>query len=245
MSLNFGQNLFPPRGEIIASYDFIDLLHNQGFVNYYIGRVYNESATAINVMRSTPFFSLGTSKNNTATTDITTLTEVSSEDYDIEVNVSQIIEGNALVKIRRRGVLSTDGGSQNYELSAYQKIVIRRVRNGTETEIGSATTPTFTYNENAGIGTQKTENYNEIYEIHCTRTKMSKGDKLRITIEFWVTIFESASDGDGTFVFTYWTDPLDRTKTVVNYNKPAAEDDFFEYAKQSGFKATIPFKLNI
>ena len=42
MALNFGQNLFPPRGEILNTYDYRDLLRGQAHITFYAGSARTE-----------------------------------------------------------------------------------------------------------------------------------------------------------------------------------------------------------
>ena len=116
-----------------------------------------------------------------------------------------------------------------------------RVRNAVETTIASSNTDTETLHMGTTADTINFEKYVTL-ELDCTKTRLNKGDTLRVNLE-WISDSVVNTGRIPSYSYQIRTDPEDRLKIAVNYNKPAANGETYMYAKSKQFKITIPFQL--
>lgn len=240
MTLNFGGGLFPPRRELIASFDFTEVLSNQGFVDFFIGDYLDKTATEENLLSSTAFRTINESITDIQALAITSQTDVTefTEEFEAIINAPQTISGKGRIQLYRAITLGNVLGGVT-TVTAHMEISLIRDRAGAETVIASLITPDTTRTSTDGDGT--TADY-ETIELDCTKTRLNKDDILKVKA-VWIWDVIESTDGSWTLRHTFGTDPEDRLKSAVNYNKPGGEGQLFQYAKAKQFKITIPFEL--
>ncbi len=232
---------FPPKRELNVNFDFTDFLQNQGFVTFYLGSAYNDTATDTRILSRNLFESITKTVSNSLA-NLGAEQKIGDEDYDIEVGTTQTIEGQANCEFLWKHTMTQGNGGVigglNTIGSGFIIVRIRKWDGSTETEIGSGKTNKDTRStQSSSSATSRTN-----LIINCTSTRLNKGDFIRITVESWAetTAIRFANDSNN---IQYKTDPLRRLKTAVNYNKPGAEEELFQYSKDTDFKVAIPFAI--
>jgi len=226
MSLNFGQSLFPPAGELIKSYDYIDTLTGQGYITFYLANARDSSAIAINLLAiNNQTRGESTTTSYTATDETEVWIKSGDVDWDYEVNVPMNMKGKTYVPYVWNGVAPSSASK------AYMIIKLRKYDGTTETDIGSSKTSEKTSLHGGG------RNMTELGEIDITSTvHFKKGDILRITVEVWTWCFNSG--GGGSVTATYYHDPVSRVMLD-------ADSATYNSGISTAFKVQAPFKLDV
>lgn len=235
MGLNFGQNLFPPRGEFSISYDFFDIADGTGYATYYGMMINNGSYT------TTPNANVGSEFIKTYVDFDNVLAKEIDIDFDINFNTPKNIKGDIIVNVPI-GVTTT---STTQVDATYQAVVKAYHYNGTtETQLGSTATSTLYSVKNMESDiTLKRQSSNAVLKISVPKTTHFRaGEILRITVEGWFNrVSGSASQGGIAH------DPTNRNDKIEE-NDAAGTDgrlQVFEDEDSKRLSINVPFKLDV
>ena len=227
MTLNFGNNLFPPRQELLQSYDWIDLITEQGYGTFYLAKAHTSDGTETSFITSTEIESYPTLSSVSAGGDNADAYAIKvNDDFDLLVNSPLTINGKVIIVLSLYTTYTTDN------FNAYWQVRLRKWDGTTETEIGAAKTELVLA---VGNNTRR-----RTFEIDVTKEQYKKGEYIRITVEGWV----AKSDNTGSQI-GYWHDPASKSNLSRSYNNPTATGDIIEYGENTDAKILIPFKINI
>jgi len=228
MTLNFGNNLFPPRGGITANYSYVDVTNGQGYITFYCATAFDENADEQDVLTVNPSDSV--TKSTSATSTGQTYSKKVDKDFDIEIQKSMTLKGIALAEFT--AVVSANDNSSG--TGAYAVIKLRKYDGSTETDITSGKTDVH---KSASDGVIRFLLRMDI----DSNTSYKKGDILRVTLEVW------AKEAVGGYWVTWETyhDPSSRTVFAKNYEGPSAEDTAYQYPERTDMKVHLPFKIEI
>ncbi len=185
MTLNFGNNLFPPRGEIITSYNYTDIAEGTGVSTFYFLETKDSAGTNENL-----------SGNIIYSSSVLRTLAVGANDWDFDLtkfNMPKTIRGTALVNLSVNVGAGIAPGASLFFL-----VKIRKWDGSTETEIASIQTETYLQ----GTGTTGQHIFSS--EIVIPKTHFKKGEILRVSLQPTLTSGGSASAQLG-------IDPKDRT----------------------------------
>jgi hypothetical protein len=133
MGLNFGQNLFPPRGELLVNYDYSDISEGIGYNTYYGSLTTNGSA----LITPSKVYSESIHSQTRVASLETAFTKYEEFDFDITFNMPKNVKGKIIINVPI-GVSNDDGATRDY----YGRIDvdIYHYDGSTETQIGSTAT---------------------------------------------------------------------------------------------------------
>ena len=157
MGLNFGQ-IFSPRPEILANYDYVDIAEGTGIVAFYglSVSIDNNFANNEHTLSKSPIATSGGVGGNVYTTII----NGNSETFEVTFNKPQIINGNCFFVLP----MVTNASIATIDIYHYDGI--------TETSIATQLVlPTNTANKEDRTG-----------KMPLTKTKFKKGDTLRFKV---------------------------------------------------------------
>ena len=218
-------NLFPPRREILASYDWIDVISATGYIvfdgvnaqdstgNNYVLLDSSHSRTIVPLSPSgyvltrisTDVYGNGVGGTPGMGTDI---------DFDLtEFQLPKTIKGQALIGISYSG----DGIVGDDPLNVYLIARLRKWDGSSETEIASVQSPTQ-------ASVISSEEVGLFLKMDIPQTHFKKGEQLRLTIEVW-------SESNTTFTMDLAHDP--NNGEVAQFS-----------AGNSKLSIAIPFKLD-
>jgi len=238
MSLNFGQNLFPQRGEIITSYDYFDIANGVGYDIYY---GFSNAGTTGTGTISTIYSGMIHKNGARAETFETSYVELLDTDFDITFNNPKNIKGDILIQVpfgvNRRSVQSQSVHIMKAEVSVFH------YDGSSETQMGStATSELISFN---------TTDINHIVS-HISTVKVTQstvkhfkpGETLRFTIKVFVKDTNSSGIA-AEFVGGIGCDPQNRTdaKIELEVNNDTELQVITNKPTQLAFH--VPFKLNI
>lgn len=174
------RNLLRDSEAAIASYSWTDIAEATGYVTYY-GFAHIESPSVGGADATT--YALGQTamyteeESSAAVTSSESYTKLLDIDFDVTFNMPQNLKGKArfnyTVGADATGTANTAGSVQCY-------IKIRKVRDGTESEVADAVGDAFVFPaQTETFETQNTEVNIDTVEHY------KKGDILRITFEVW------------------------------------------------------------
>ena len=204
MSLNFGQSLFPPRGEFSINYDYFDVSNGTGYDIYY---GFNNAGTlgisTINTLSSGMIHKNG---SDISLTLAGTYYELLDVNFDIIFNLPKRIKGNFLANIPF-GVELHNGTTANVIYKC--ELLVYHYNGSSETQLGSTGTSELIF----------TSMSRDAEQSHITSIKVNlptirhfkKGETLRFTIKVYVkstTTGEIMMGGIG-------CDPQNRTDTKI------------------------------
>lgn len=222
MTLNFGNNLFPARNELIASYDYRDLIQGNAYVIFYGGIASNEVGTKSYILNTRAFAS---TRKNTSDPIAEKATFTGSAgtrldlDFDTKVGTTQLLMGQVQVNLNFQ--VSNNAGTFHF------KAILRKYNGITETDLLEIIGETI----DQGITGTEDNFYSQtlIGNIE-TPKKLIKGETLRLTIQL---IEETAINGD---TLSLWLDPISKVTK-------AATSTFSGY--NTNLIVAIPFKTDI
>jgi hypothetical protein len=240
MSLNFGQSLFPPRGEPIISYDYFDISSGTGYDIYY-GIRKNASAYA-----TTTNSSVGSTviETNTGSGDApnSTPTFFFEQDFDITFNLPRNIKGEIIINVPI-GISNRDGASADFDV--FTSVLVYHYDGSTETQIGSTAT-----SESLKLRVQngESESYVACLTVTAPLTHFKKGETLRFTVKGnWTgqaaNVASSAAIGH---------DPLNRGQLDLQTSEfayPVFEGPSATNGNLTGHRSVmsfhVPFKIDV
>ena len=210
------------RENTVLNYDFADIAEGTGIVLFY-GYV-DADATGNNYKFSTRLFdSRLIESNDSGTWTTTAFVKDLDIDFDLgEQTVSRVIQGKATIETAW-DFEKTAGGN---DIQGYIKYILKRVRGGAETIIGTGQSETFSV-----MVTGTHDKRIVLINIDVTKTSLKKGDMLRLTQEGWGRINVV---GNSTGKFTIVHDPLNRDGTVIT---PTTDD------RTTQLKVYMPFRI--
>ena len=224
MTLNFGQSLFPRRGEIQATYDFFDITNLTGYQTFYAA-VVNGSSDEFIFTTDNTFKSDRTHK----TTGFVPVNGVDTKaielDLDLEFLVPQNIKGDIYLNVPA-------GFKDSVGKNGVTFIIVSMFHfdGSTETQIGS-TVQSADHDHNA---TQSASVFglkvNAASSVH-----FAAGEKLRITVEMWMNV----STADPISHAGFGLDPADRD----DFARESTDDTIFVAGETTRLSAHIPFKI--
>ena len=164
--------LYRRGGNVVASYDWLDLTSGVGYRKYYACASAINAATVFfltpRILDSMPWIA-------TAEIALTDFTLYIDKDFDITFNVPATIKGNAYIN-----ALFSMNGTIAGTTTAYVVVNIYHVRSTTETSIG-----TNTKQLERTISGDETKYWKECVEVVCSEKIFAVGDKLRINIQIY------------------------------------------------------------
>lgn len=184
MTLNFGNQLFPPRGERLANFDWVDISNGLGYEVYY-GFLANSGET-------------GTTNSTVTKSEVIktyieldgTPTKIIEKDFDITFNLPKLLKGKLITSIP----IATWSNQPGMDVTMFTILKIYHYDGSTETLLGTDTslsqvwTNVFQNGSSAGFSTTN---------INIARTHFKKGETLRITIEVWGSVGNAAGETYG------------------------------------------------
>jgi hypothetical protein len=160
-------------GEAIASYDWKDLTSNVGYKKYY-GCLMEDSASVKKILTPQVMDSNPTQQTSGGIPTTSVWTKGLDLDFDISFDTPAVVRGVFLSN------LDFYIQASSTTINAYVKIYIYKVDAAlAETQIGTVQTATRSLVSTA-MGT-----FREGVLCDLTRTKISRGEKIRITVEVW------------------------------------------------------------
>ena len=190
-----GSNILKPSNELLANFDYKDLIRGNAYVTYYAGSAFNSGATESPVLFVETFRSKEETNNVSLAKSLSNAVRI-DEDYDIEVAQTQIMKGKALVECK----ITTSAVGASSGITAYLKAILRKYDGTTETDIGYALSGSTTQ---SGDGTT-TKEYTLVIDIP-NAVRVNAGETLRFTMQLWA----STAGGVGSRGAGYYTDPTD------------------------------------
>jgi hypothetical protein len=204
MSLNFGAGLFPPRGEVLANFDFRDLASGTGFVEYYIAELQDSD-----VLSSVLIYSKGIERIEIKTGSQGTYTKIQDIDYDITFNMPQTLKGTAIVNVNHGYSIAANGGSAK----SYIIATLKKWDGASETTLGTNTSDAI---EDTATSDSFKNSEMVALDIDITQILFKKGETLRLTIEQWTQWNGNASQ----VAFAIGQDPKNRIGSTLDTDEP-------------------------
>ena len=240
MSLNFGQNLFPPRRELLTNYDYFDVSNGVGYDIYYGFSMAGTLGTSTTKIYSGMIHTNGTIVE---IPDTGTYTELLDKDFDVTFNLPKNIKGDILATIPYGMKCKAGGGARNVFLKATMSIF--HYDGSTETQMGTTSTSEIITTSDGEIA------YNELignitpFKVNQSTIKhFKKGETIRFTIK----IFGKHS-GSGTardFLGGIGNDPQNTTDATIYVEAGApTETQIIATNKPTITEFHIPFVLDI
>lgn len=185
-------NIFAGGGDIVASYNYFDIAEGVGYVVYYGSR----GASGAFIISPQQLYSQEIASYLSAESVPTTYTKKFDYDFDLVFNRPQNIKGDLLSTIPI-GMSADVVGDRDFKY--YARVIVNRVRDGVETEIGSGDSTETTVINISKTGTSS--EYNSVTaNIKSNIANVEhfrKGDTLRLTVEGWYKTTEvSATDAN-------------------------------------------------
>lgn len=186
---------FPlPSENVIASYNFTDIMSGTAFQEFDIAQTINNSTTSY-ILTSNNFKSHSIEQGVTVPINTAAYTKLSDLDYDIEVLIPRVIKGEAIINTNIK-VASVAG----QPVSGYLIFKVRKYSNSSESEIASGQSATLSLS-GSGVFQQNA------IDITIPKTSFTVGDILRLTVEVWA---RNTAGGNAGYIY-YGVDPAERT----------------------------------
>jgi len=238
MTLNFGENLFPPRWEMFVNYDYYDISEGVGYRLYY-ATISNGSETILtpNIVYSD---CIHYPINNTAgRIDIGSGGSYRfDEDFDVTFNMQKVIKGRLFASVPIGLYKENTNGVENVLM--YATIEIFHYDGTTETSLGSASSRSFRKKE-FSPGTAVSSR--AMVMIDVAKTNFKKGETLRINVKGF---YQAAGGTAKSCHVGMGTDPAGRVD-ALEHNNFASDYDYpiidTDNSTQSVFH--IPFQLDL
>ena len=164
----------------IVNYDWADISDGMGYKTIYAGTISkNDFTTSGGILSTESFYSQNVLSASGANVNAT-YGKHHEQNFDSEINKNLTLKGNAIFQIPM-GVESRDGGGTDFVF--YPNVIIKQVKDGVETKIATASgAQVYT---TASLTTYEREVAYFTIGGELPRTILRKGNKLRLTIEWW------------------------------------------------------------
>lgn len=228
MSLNFGQSLFPPRGEIITSYDYFDIAEGVGYVVYY-GAAISETEL-ITVTNTNLYSALTHIETSVSQVGDVTYSLGMTKDFDITFNQPRNVKGRMYANVPVAIGSNADAGTI-FKVDA----VFIHFDGSTETTLGTGSSVDL-QNESAG-------GQDEIFVCMHNQTTIKHfkaGETLRIRLNIY-----HAGGTAGNFDLSLGLDPRARDDQTYRISGASAVGTEFSSGQPIQLNFHIPFKLDI
>lgn len=185
--------------------DFLDFSTGHGIKRLYGAYSLTSGAATYYLTDKQPYSYAPTIISGTASGTAVLLHDL---DFDIQINSSKVVDGTVVVNVAGfvNGVTNSTRGTFFFD------IVLRRVSDGTETDITNTVTSTIT-----GDGATYLNNRMFLVPLTVTDEKFSGGDTLRLTVKMWCYL----SAGSGSTNFEVGVDPQNRDSESAKFdNEP-------------------------
>lgn len=161
MTLNFGQGLFPPRREFIASFNFSEITSGLGLKKFYFTKAENN----LNIENILTDIILNSSKGQEETVVI----ENTTINFDTsEFNFARTIQGEAYFQCEAKSSSSSTGDKISIKIQKVDKD-------------GSTTTDISSEISTNNITSTTQTKY--LIKVPLTQTNIKKGEKLRTVVK--------------------------------------------------------------
>lgn len=165
---------------IVTSVSFNDLASGQGMLDVQgMQAVIDSGSAAVYVLSSSIITSNATTTGANATFDL---------DFDIPIKRTILLEGTGYIVVK----YGETGGGAGGDTNIYLIIKLRKVHNGTETDIVTVYAPWTTGGSNRSV--------TKTMKMTVPKTYYNVNDTLRVTVEGY-------GGGGGTRQVTLWHDP--------------------------------------
>ena len=227
MSLNFGQTLFPPRGEQLVNYSFIDIADGTGVVVFYGGTTESSLVSGAR-LATNKFYSQNVATTSNKVGQQLAFGKYHDIDFDVDFLMPQNIKGNVVINVPSGIQINADPGLGSSFINAR----VRKYNSSGETELTGSTGVSGAIIANDGaINTY-------VYNMDCIEatiplTHFKAGETLRLTIEMWIRTTDASTDCD----FFFGHDPQGRATSDGEVNTFGTEPSTLTFQ--------VPFKLNI
>lgn len=229
MTLNFGQQLFPPRREIIASFDFVDVATQTGYITYY----WSHANTTDNFFTTdNTYNSMLTDTKVVSNLDIGDASELATtEDIDLTFNVATNLRGLMQFDL----ALGAESGS-SATLQCFLKMQAYHYDGSTETSISTQVTTENMHLQDGS--TQGRQRYTGQMNI-SSQQHFKAGETLRIKVEVWLE-----DEGSVGRAYDVWFghDPANR---ATNSDRIQGGDDSNFVAGETRSTLNVPYKIPI
>ena len=210
------------RENIIQSFNWTDIAEGTGIIKFYGFKTASGGYT----LSKNQFYSdvIGIGGNYTA--DDNSFVKTIDIDFDLELNMPQILKGTAFFNFCYKTNNITTPISDKYSIK------LRKWDGTTETEIASVNSADLI-----------SDGLNFVCEsLEIPKTHFKKGETIRITIEIWIKR-NSTMDVNG---IIFGTDPMNRKFSYSSYGdtitlNPSTDDPL----STTRFEAYLPFDLNL
>ncbi len=235
MSLNFGQNLFPPRGELIQSFDYRDIASGTGIIQYTCYDTKDSSGTTRKITTQTPYSS-NIETDGSAVSNEAAFENSLDIDFDLSVfNFPFQIKGTVELRFSNRN-RSTGGGGTTTTCEHYIIAKLRKWNGTTTTETEIANVQSQTYSEMMNSGNAGTTR-NETLTISIPLTNFKIGENIRLTIEGWIK--QTGGSQTNTYVVTTGHDPQNRDGTQIIPSTDSTGE------RTTKLDIAIPYRINL
>lgn len=224
----FYNGMFIKRGEILANYDYRDLIRGSGYIEFFGGATLDNDDNVKYILNTERFDSLDFSSSGAGTYHTAIPASSTNEimNFDAEVGATFEIKGKILMEI----MLNAENNRTLTIVATLQKI-----RGVSTTDIIQIAN----YDYTIGItGTDHNEKRFCFAEDITTKHKFISGDTLRLKLD----ITTGSSNGGS---YRVYHDPNNRDGITKKYNNPTADGDPYQYKQKSELKLNIPFSLSI
>lgn len=222
MTRRIPQNFRQSSEAAIASFSFTEVVTGTGYITFY--PIDLEDATLAltsNVMYGQTVSAAVLDWGGTGNVE-----PVIDNDYDIEFDLPQIIDGKLFANIPM-AMKGTTGG----EMTSSIKLQVRKWDGTTETDLASADGEEFAIT----LALNEEWFFMNGFVIDVPRTHFKKGESLRFTIEYW----SRSTAGGGRADIWYGRDPQGRNTTDEETPTWAAATDV-----PSTSKVFVPFRID-
>ncbi len=184
---------FQAISNVLANYDFVDIVSGTGIINFYAGTAYSDAATYYLISNNT-FYSNDIFLS--ATTSSGSYTKVLDLDFDVVLNRPLDVKGKTVVNVPL--CAKHLGGNTSY---VYAVVKVRKWDGSTETDLVSSTG----YISHTSGAAGNPAWYMDAIYVNIPLTHFKIGETLRLTIEVW------GASSAGSATQQIGCDPMNRT----------------------------------
>jgi len=232
MGLNFGQNLFPARGEIIQSYDYYDIAEGRGYEIFYPTKGASGATMVVNsssIRAENPHTSRYITLSNAFAKEI-------DENFDITFNNPKNVKGHIFVNVPY-GTYNPSPTGGNIDVAGQLKSRAIHYDGTTETEIASSAT----FMAELDVGEEGFSYDLGLMNLDVnTLQHFKKGETLRINIQGYFM-----SDNKDNSNIGIMHDPSDSEDRTLEYEWGSKDYKVGTIGTPTRAEIHVPFKLDI